>query len=159
MALWDIITLAVIGCGLIYGIWKGFFKIILRGAALFFSIIISKPIGAFITKNFIFGLFSGNKFEAILEASASVLSSIIVFIIVYFLLKLLAGIIAKGINKILSSSKIDRFLGGLLGLVIGCGFMFLVATVAEFSSVLLSELGLSVGWLEFGETYLFRFFL
>ena len=159
MALWDIITLVVIGIGLIYGIWKGFFKIILRGAALFLAIMISKPIGDFITEKFIFGRFSGNKFEAILEASASVVTSIVIFIILLFVLKLLAGLVAKGINKILSSSKIDRFLGGLLGLVIGCGLMFLIATVAEFSSVLLSELGLSVAWLEFGETFLFRFFL
>ncbi len=159
MALWDIITLVVIGLGLLYGIWKGFFKIILRGAALFLAIIISKPLGTLVSEKFIFGMFSGNKFEAILEAAASVVASIVIFIILFFILKILAGLIAKGINKILSSSKVDRFLGGILGLAMGCGLMFLIATVAEFTSVLLSELGLSVAWLEFGETFLFRFFL
>ena len=159
MALWDIITLVVIGLGLIYGIWKGFFKIILRGAALFLAIIISKPIGNFVAEKFIFGMFSGNKFEAILEAATSVVASVVIFIVLFFVLKLLAGLIAKGINKLLSSSKIDRVLGGILGLAIGIGLMFLVATVAEFASVLLPELGLSVAWLEFGDTFLFRFFL
>ena len=159
MALWDIVTLVVLGLGLLYGIWKGFFKIILRGGALFLAIIVSRPIGNFITERFIFGLFSGNSFEAILEAGSSIIVSVIVFVLVFFIFKLLAGLLAKALNKVLSSSKIDRFLGAILGLLVGGGFMFLIATAVSFIAAVVANLGLSVAWLDLGGTFLFRFFL
>ena len=159
MALWDIVTLVVLGLGLLYGIWKGFLRILLKIGALILSVILARPLGNFISDTFVAGFFEGNRLEALLTFGASLLVTVAVFIILYILLKILAKIIASSVNKMLSTKKIDRVIGAIAGFAMGCGVMFVLGTVLEFMSAVATSLDIYVSWLDFGETFLFRFFL
>ena len=85
MALWDIVTLVVLGLGLLYGIWKGFLRILLKIGALILSVILARPLGNFISDTFVAGFFEGNRLEALLTFGASLLVTVVVFIILYIL--------------------------------------------------------------------------
>jgi len=159
MALWDIVTLVILGLGLLYGIWKGFLKLVLKVGAFFLAIIVAKPLGNLISSSFIDGLFNGNKLEEILQFIVSIVISIVLFIILYILFRIIARVIASALNKLFDSKKIDKVIGAIIGLVIGGGIVFLLATVLEFAQAIVSSLGIYVEWLDFSETFLFRFFL
>ena len=159
MVLWDIVTVVVLGLGLLYGIWKGFLRLLLKAGALFLAIVLARPVGNIVSAKFVDGMFAGNPFEEILQSVASIVVSIVIFVVLYILLKLLAKLIASAVNKLFDSKKIDKVLGAIVGLVIGCGMMFLIATAVEFANAVVTSLDISVDWLDFGETFLFRFFL
>lgn len=135
----DVIFFALLLLGTLFGVWRGFLKSVCKLAGTIFSLGIAI---AFCVpfKNTLQGWFNleGALCAAIpkvpvLGTWISVAISFVSLIVIVKLLAFLAGFLGKSlVSKCKPLEKIDRFLGGLFGLVCACATIFFLMAICAW---------------------------
>lgn len=157
MDFFDIFAISVLAVCTLVGIWKGFLYTVLKFGAFFLSVIVSKPLGALVSK-----LLREELLSDIISAEAllfviELLLVIFVFAIIFLVFKFFAKMFSKAFNKLFKSKKVDRLFGAVLGLCIGCGALFLIGLLIGEINAFADVVG--IDRIDCGETFLFRLFL
>ncbi len=132
----DVAFFAIILLGTLFGVWRGFLRSVCKLAGTIFSLVVA--FGFCVSfKNTLeswFGLETAlrNAISAVpkLGTWISIIISFIALVIIVRLLAWGAGVLGKTVVKQFSAlNKIDKFLGGLLGLFLGALLVFLLLSI------------------------------
>ena len=147
-SIFDLITLIIAGIFVIIGIWKGFLKTVFKFGAAFLAVILAKflgdPFGRLLfpellkSDSAIGSKLSSATLEGINASLSSTLGTLILFVVLFIILRIIAGILAKLIVKGFNSKGLDRVLGGVLGLILAGGVIYVFALIVNIVALVMT---------------------